>query len=106
MEAEAAESDVREDTEGRVLRKADLSLNRIVLRRKLEAALDLRVVEAIERGSALLASPESSSSSRPCPMDGSVGAGEGKAGSRDWLSLCSNGLESLCEPSDRIEVAN
>lgn len=64
-ELETAESDVIDEMEGRALRNADLSLKRMVLRRKLEAPLDLRPAEAAERGSNLGLSTVSSSGSRP-----------------------------------------
>ena len=43
VEVDAAESELIDDVEGRCLRKAGFSLKRIVLRRKLEAPLDLRL---------------------------------------------------------------
>lgn len=87
VEAGAAGSEAMDEREGRVLRKADLSLKRIVFRRKLEAPLDLRPVEALSRGSSHAASLRLSSSSRACPMEEDAYSGEGMAGSIDWLSL-------------------
>lgn len=66
MEVDAAESEVMDDTDGRGLRKAGFSLKRIVLRRKLEAPLDLRELAAFTFESAFAGSPESSSSPGPC----------------------------------------
>lgn len=58
-----------DDAEGRCLMKVDLSLNRIVFRRKLEALLDLRVLVVLARGSPCIGSLELPSSSRPCPKE-------------------------------------
>lgn len=61
MELDAAESEFMDDTDGRGLRKAGFSLKRIVLRRKLDAPLDLRAEAAMAFNSPFASSPESSS---------------------------------------------